>query len=501
MSSPILDAVLGAGLNAFDDAPEVPVSVPTPDDVPAVPAVPSLDVAPCTEDLEVVEAAREAVRAESALLVSANEVESTEAVVCAQTTLVTETAHVVASMESMIGSPVSKVDVLALQLRVVQATKGQYGKEQIVGSVESFGTDITSDEALTAGLEGIGEFLSAAKNKLSNMVTVLRSRVSGYFKDAFVNFDKVAKRSEAVQRLAKSTTGESNSSAIQLRIDTAEHLIKEGKLVTNLAGLVADLGRFSELVLKDNNNQLADHRKEFISLVNPLATVDLEGARGIAKKVADWRLPKPDYAKTKIQTSSRTMDQFRSETLPGDEALYVTYPVDTDAKGASLSERLENVGEKAYIQDVKLKEVAKKPNRLDLAVDTLKPAEIIKITEAVDAILSDIKLYSKTWTAWDVANNELDRLMSILVSVQWDGDDDEFEGTTTASYGGQSMTVVHTSTLNMRLADAIYYINAGYGYMSTQPVMLLTKKLIVVMNRILEVCERSLATYSDNSLR
>lgn len=489
----ILDAVMNVGMEAFDDA-SAPAVTANPDEVPATV---SIDVTVCEDEQAVVEAAIEATQAETALIVSADAVEATEKVVCAQTELVTETAEVVASMESLIGSPMSKADAMALQLRVVQATKGQYGVQQIVGSVESFGTDISTDDALNVGLEGIGEFLTAAKNKLSNLAVVLRQRVSGYFKDAFVSFDKVAKRNEAVQRLAKGTTGESNSSAIQLPIDTAQHLIKDGKLVQNLAALVGELSKYSEVVMKANNTVLADHRKDFINLVNPLATADLEAARGIAKKVADWRLPKPEYAKTKIQTSSRTMDQFRGDVLPGDEALYVTYPVDVSENGASLSDRLENVGHKAYVQDVSLKEVTKKPNKLDLAIDTLKPAEIVKITEAVDGILSDIKLYSKTWGAWDQANNELDRLMSILVSVQWDGDAEEYEGTVVVN----ASTTVFTSTLNMRLADAIYYINAGYGYMSTTPVMLLSKKLIVVMNRILEVCERSLATYSDNNLR
>lgn len=489
----ILDAVVSGGLEAFDDTAAAPVTA-NPDETPATVSV---DVTVCEDELAVVEAATEATQAETALTISADVVEATEEVVCAQTELVTETAEVVASMESFIGSPMSKADAMALQLRVIQATKGQYGKEQIVGSVEHFGTDISTDEALKAGLEGIGEFLSAAKNKLSNLVTVLRQRVSGFFKDAFVSFDKVAKRADAVQRLAKGTTGESNSSAIQLPIDTAQHLIKDGKLVTNLAGLVTELSKTAEGVMKTNNDLLADHRKGFIALVNPLATADLEAATAIAKKVADWKLPKPEYAKSKIQTSSRTMDQYRGDTLPGDEALYVTCPIDTDNGKDTLSDRLENAGHRAYMQDVSLKEVAKKPNKLDLAVDTLKPAEIVKITETIAGILADIKQYGKTWNAWDDANNELDRLMSILVSVQWEGDAEEYEGSVTVN----TSTTIFTSTLNMRLADAIYCINAGYGFMSTTPVMLLSKKLIVVMNRILEVCERSLATYSDNNLR
>jgi hypothetical protein len=493
MPSSILDIVLGAGMNAFDDAAAAPVTA-NPEETPAVPSV---DVTVCEEELSVVEAATEAVAAETALINSAAEVQSTDKVVCAQVELVAETAEVVASMESLIGSPMSKADALALRMRVVEATRGQYKAEQVVGSVESFGTDIATDDALEAGLEGIGEFLVAAKNKLSNLVTVLRQRVSGFFKDAFVSFDKVAKRADAVERLAKGTTGESNSSAIQLPIDTAQHLVKDGKLVQNLAALITELSKTAEVVMKENNTVLADHRKEFISLVNPLATVDLEGARGIAKKVADWKLPKPDYAKTKIQTSSRTTEQFRGDVLPGDEALYVTYPAISSSSSDSLSDRLDNVRLGAYTQDVCLKEVAKKPNKLDLAVDTLKPAEIVKITETINGILSDIKLYSKTWTAWDQANTELDRLISILVSVQWEGDAEEYEGSMTYN----ATTTVFTSTLNMRLADAVYYINMSYGYMSTQPVMLLSKKLIVVMNRILEVCERSLATYSDNSLK
>lgn len=134
-------------------------------------------------------------------------------------------------------------------------------------------------------------------------------------------------------------------------------------------------------------------------------------------------------------------------------------------------------------------------------MDTLKPAEMVKITETIDAILGDIKTYSKTWGAWDEANGELDRLMGILASVRWEGDSEEYEGSTTTTVNNHSITTIHTSTLNIRLADTIYYINSAYGYMSTQPTLLLAKKLIVVMNRILEVCERSLATYSDNNLR
>lgn len=485
MSSPILDALLGTGLEAFEEQ------------TPEVAPVPSIDVAVCEDEVAVVEAATGAVQAEAAMLDSVEAVIETDTLVDAQTELVCETVEVVASMESFIGSPMSKQDALALQMRVVQATRGQYGKERIVGSVESFGTDITTDDALQAGLEGIGEFLTAAKNKLSGLVAALRARVSGFFKDAFVNFDKVAKRSAAVQRLAKGTTGESNSSAIQLSIDTAMHLVKDGKLAPNLANLVADLSKTAEAVMRVNNNELAEHRKKFIDLVNPLASADIETASGIAKKVGEWRLPKPGYAKTKIQTSSRTLDTFRSDVLPGDEALIVEVPIDLD-KGTSLSKQLEIAGDQAWANGVALKEVAKKPSKLDLAIDTLKPAEIVKITETIDAILGDIKTYSKTWGAWDEANNELDRLMGILINVRWEGDVAQYEGTAEDAYGD---AYVMTSTLNMRLADTVYYINSAYGFLSTQPTILLSKKLIVVLNRVLEVCERSLATYSDNNLK
>lgn len=481
----ILDGLLGAGLEAFEEQ------------APAVTPVPSIDVAICEEEVAVVEAATEAVQAEVVLLASAEAVVETDALVDAQTTLVQETADVVASMESFIGSPMSKQDALALQLRVIQATQGQYGKERIVGSLESFGTDIATDDALNAGLEGMGEFLAAAKNKLSNLVSVMRQRVSGFFKDAFVNFDKVAKRSAAVQRLAKNTSGESNSSAIQLQLDTALHLVKDGKLVPNLGTVVSELSKAAEAVMRANNVALADHRKKFIELVNPLATADIEAARDIAKKIADWRLPKPGYATSKIQTSSRTLDLFRGDVLPGDEALFVTVPANVDV-GSGLSARLEAACDAAWGNGVELKDTAKKPNKLDLAVDTLKPAEMVKITETIDAILGDIKTYSKTWGAWDEANSELDRLMGILANVRWEGDAAEYEG----SYGGaDGEAYVMTSTMNMRLADTIYYINSAYGYMSTQPTLLMAKKLIVVMNRVLEVCERSLATYSDNNLR
>ncbi|QXO10293.1 hypothetical protein pEaSNUABM37_00334 [Erwinia phage pEa_SNUABM_37] len=494
MSSFILDSLLGDGLEAFDDSAAAPVTA-TPDGTPA--AVPSVDVTVCEEEIAVVEAATDAVKAEAQLIDTIVEVEATEVLLDAQTELVVETSAVVASMESFIGAPMSKQDALVLAMRVTQATRGQYVGTRVVGSVESFGTDIATDDAMNAGLEGIGEFLEAARNKLSGITAVMRAKVSAFFKDAFVNFSKVSQRAAAVERLAKGTTGESNSSAIQLPLDTAWQLVRDGKVVTNFAKEVADLAKMAEVIMKDTTEELAADRRKFIELVSPLATADLDTARGIAKKIVDWKMPKPGYAKVKLQTPSRTTDVFRSEVLMGDQAIFVSVPLDMSSPNDSLNTRLDKIYGAYRVLDVATREVGKKPNKLDLALDTLKPAEIVKITEAVQAVLGDIKVYSKSWNAWDEANTDLDRLMNILVNVEYEGDDETYEGTVTTQYG----STVYTNKLNYRLADSVWYVNAAYGYMSTQPIIQVAKRLIVVLNRILEVCERSLATYSDNNLK
>lgn len=493
MSSLILNGLLGDGLEAFDDASAAPVTA-NPDEAPAVPSV---DVTVCEEEVAVVEAATDAVRAEAQLVESAAAVEAVDALVDAQTELVVETASVVASMEGFVGSPMSKHDAMALQMRVKQATRGQYNPLMVVGSVESFGTDIATDDALNAGLEGIGEFLTEARNKLSGIVAVMRAKTSGFFKDAFVNFNKVAARAEAIERLAKGTTGESNSSAIQLPLDTAWHLVRDGKLVTNFAKEVTDLAKMAEVIMKDTTEELAADRRKFIELVNPLATADLDTARGIAKKITEWKMPKPGYAKTKLPSPSRTSDIYRSDILLGDQAIFVVTPLDQTSANDSLNQRLDKIYAAYRTLNVDTRDVGKKPNKLDLAIDTLKPAEIVKIAEAVQAVLGDIKVYSKSWSAWDESNNELDRLMNIMVSVEWQGDDETYEGSASNQYG----TTVYTSKLNYRVADAVWYVNAAYGFMTTQPIIQLSKKLIVMLNRILEVCERSLATYSDNNLK
>lgn len=491
-----------------DEVPTVEpdVVVVTTEDVPVevtidreeVPSeVPELAIVVCEEEVEVVEAATEAAVAEAAMLDSACAVECTAELVDAQTDVFVQTSQVVASMESFIGSPMSKHDALALQMRVAQATKGAYAQTAVVGSLESFGTDIASDDALTAGLEGLGEFLKAARNKLVDVSKVLQAKTTGFFKDAFVSFDKVARRADAVQRLAKSTSGESNASAIQLSLDTAWHLVRDGKIVANLEKEVIDLGKFAESVLKDNNTELAADRVKFIQLVSPLGSCELEEARKIAKQVTDWKMPKPSFAKVKIQSSSRTREQFRSDTLMGDEAIVVDMPLYTHATADSLNTRLDTIAENLFNVNVDMASVLKKPNKLDVSVDTLKPAEIVKIAEAISALLGDISVYKKTWGAWEDANTELDRLMNVLANVSWDGDDETYEGSVSVN----TNHYVYTSKLNNRLADAIWYFNSVYGYLSTQPTIELSRKLIVLMNRLLEVCERSLATYNDNNLK
>ena len=494
MSSLILAQLIGEGLESFEDAAAAPV---TADAGAEVPAVPSVDVTVCEEEIAVVEAAGEAATAETAIVLSADAVVEAECLVDAQTEVVVQTAQVTASMESYVGSAMTKHDALALQMRVQQATKGQYAATQVVGSLEAFGTDITTDDALEAGLEGLGEFLKEARNKLSGMVAVLRAKMAGFFKDAHVSFDKVSARAAAVERLAKNTSGESNASALQLPLDTAWHLVKDGKVVTNFAKEMGDLAKFAELVLKENNSSVSEHRRKFIELVSPLISCDLEEANKLAKQIADWKLPKPDYAKTKIPTSSRTTDLYRSDVLLGDEALFVMLPTDVSSNTDNVAQRLAALSSVYFGLEVGLKDVAKRPNKLDVSIDTLKPAEIVKIAETITAVLGDIKVYAKTWGAWDEANSDLDRLMTVLATVQWEGDAENYEG---AVSNGAS-TTVYVSTLNTRVADAIWYINAAYGYMATTPTILLAKKLIVLMNRALEVCERSLATYSDNNLK
>lgn len=487
MSVNPLSFLLASGLNAFDD-----VSAPAVDANPnPEPATPSIDVTVCPEEIEVVQAAQEAAEAEVAVVVAVQELAETEAQVDAATEVVANTAVVVASMESYKGSPMTKSDALALQQRVQQATKGQY--HNVVGSLEAFGTDVSVDDALDAGLEGLGDFLKEARNKLADVTKVMRAKVAGFFKDAFVGFDKVAKRAEAVQRLAKNTNGESNASAIQLPLDTAWNLVKDGKVVTNLGKEIAELGKFAEAVMRTNNEAMCADRNKFIELVSPLASASYDDALAIAKKIADWRVPKPAFATKKLQTSSRTLDVFCSETIMGDQALFISMPAG-DNKVGNLMDRLNALAAHWALSDVELSDVAKKPNKLDVAIDTLKPAEIVKITEAIDAILNDLKVYNKTLYSWEVANPELDRLMEVLYTVGWDEDRGAYEGS-------DDDGTVYISKLNMNLAYSVYYVNIMYGYFITYPTMKLAGKLLVILNRALEVCERSLATYNDNNLK
>lgn len=488
MSSNTLSLLIGEGLESFEDAAAPLIDAdPNPE-----PSVPSIDVTICPVEVEVVEAATDAAKAEVILVASAEAVTAAEELVDAQTEVVINTVDVVASMESFVGSPMSKYDALALQQRVVQATKGSY--MHVVGSLEAFGTDVNVDDALNAGLEGLGDFLKEARGKLASLTSVMRAKMATFFKDAFVSFDKVSKRAEAVGRLAKGTTGESNSSALQIPLDTAWHLVREGKLITNLVKELPELGKLCELVLKTSTEDLSDHRKKFIELVSPLTSVELEPALKIAKQVAAWRVPKPAFAKTKIQTSSRTVDVYRSDILLGDKAIYVSMPLDTSKPSDNLNRRLDAVADMFFSCEVSVDDVAKKPAKLDLAVDTLKPAEIVKITEEIGAILGDIKLYAKRWGEWDEHNTELDRLMNVLMTIGWHGDTTVYQGT-------DEDGTVHTSDLNTSLAHAIWYINGCYGFLSTVPVSKFVGKTIVTLNRILEVCERSLATYSDNNLK
>lgn len=490
MSASTLSFLLADGLNAFDDVDADPV-VAVPDDAAA--PTPSIDVTVCAEEIEVVKASTEAANAEVALVDAATAFAQADAQADAQTKLVIETAAVVGSMESFQGSVMTKVDAQALQTSVVYATRGQYEAARVVGSLEAFGGEVSVEDALNAGLEGLGDFLKEARGKLASITANLRAKMSGFLKDAFTNFDKVAKRAEAIERMAKNTSGESNSSSLQLPLDTAWHLIKDGKLSSNLAKEIPELSKFAAAIFKDSPNELAADRKKFIELVSPLATVELEDAQKIAKKVTEWKVPKPAFAKTKLQNSARTFDVYRSDVMLGDQAIFVSVPIDQSSPNDSLGTRLDRVADQMWVVDVDLKEVAKKPAKLDLAVDTLKPAEIVKIAEEVSAIMADIKLYSKSWSAWEDSNNELDRLMQVVHTVTWTGDE--------ATYQGSTEFGVMTSNLNLRLADAIWYINSAYGYLSVYPTLKLASRIILTLNRILEVCERSLATYNDNNLK
>lgn len=142
-----------------------------------------------------------------------------------------------------------------------------------------------------------------------------------------------------------------------------------------------------------------------------------------------------------------------------------------------------------------MNEVTARPGKLDLAIDTLKPAEIVKLADDVINLLVDIDTYRTTWDLWLEENSELDRVITILKNVGWTGGD-----TVQLQDYGYAVGIKITN-LSQDMANALHVMNVIYAYLSVTPLRLVSDQAVSVLNRVLEVCELSLATYSDNSLK
>jgi len=491
-----LDNILSIGLEDLDDESATEVK---PEDTTVVAETVVIEPNECVEEIELVEAAEEAAEAEAAVVEAAEELCEVECAMDDQIEVITETEQVVASMESFKGTIVTKGDALALQHLIAIATKGRYDTQKVVGSLEAFGTDITTDEALNAGLEGIGDFLKAARSKLGEMRKVMVARWVSFFKEVGVGYDKVARRAEALTALAKVTTGESTSSSIQLPLDTAWRLVKDGKVSSNLSKDLTEMAKFIKLVYKDSSEGVDVQRGKFVKTVAELATADYDQAVKIAKELVAIELPKLDVAKLKVPMNSTSYDVYRSEEILGGVALFYNHPIVKDNAALPLIRRIDNKYNSMFDIDITAHELGKRQPKLDCALDTLKPAEIAKLGEDVLAILTDIKQYSRSYSTWFDENHDLDRVIKILASAGWDEDGGVTSTETTVEQGDVTVNVTVTG-LNTALADLIEMYNDTYAYLAVGPIRELSSELIQILNRVLEVGERCVATYNDNAL-
>lgn len=498
----IRQSQLGAGNNDIDGQdPEVAPppelkddgTVIVPEQLDNVPPV-TVDTCALQEEVALVEAATEAINAECTLVEASDITEAAEVVVDAAEAVVVESCELRASMESFLGSPMTKQDAFMLQQRVVAVTRGEFEGSKLTGSLEDFGTTISVDEAMDAGLEGLGNFIKAAIDKLGDARRNFVGTFVNYFKQLKVTNQKVLNRAEAVKKIAARTTGDSNSSSIQIPVDTGWWLTVDGGVPKNLSKAVGDFSGMVKSVLKDAPEQLAEDRKKFIEAIGDLANADLATALKTAEKVVAWQPAFPVYAKTKVP-GGRVCEVQRSAEMFGNVALYVGMPPEDDAKRYSMSARLNRVWGRFQNSFVELNEVTARPGKLDLAIDTLKPAEIVKLADDVINLLVDIDTYRTSWDLWLEENNELDRVITILKNVGWTGGDT----VKLQDYGyGVGVTITN---LSQDMANALRVMNIIYGYLTITPLRLVSDQTVSVLNRVLEVCELSIATYSDNSLK
>lgn len=501
LSALIQASQLGAGNNDIGDDPEAaPAPVLTDDGTAVIPEqldnIPPVTVDTCAlqEEVALVTAATEAINAECTLDSASAQLDAAEDIASAAQTVVVETSELRASMESFKGSPMTKQDAFMLQQRVTDATRGKFEATKLTGSLEDFGSKISTDAALDAGLEGLGTFLTTAKDKLVGARQLVTAKLSNFLKELKVTNSKVLGRAEALKRIATRTTGDSNSSAVQLSMDSGWWLTQEGGIPKNLSKAVADFGILAKAVLKDAPEQLSEDRKKFVASLGDLANADLKEGLKAAEKIVTWQPAFPAYAKTTVP-GSRTSDIKRSPEMFGGVALYIGMPPEDDAKRYNLVNRLDRLYSRFNNTFVEMNEVAKRPGKLDLSIDTLKPAEIVKLADDVIALLCDIEAYRITWDSWADKHDDLDRVIKILYSLGWDGAD-----TTSVEDWGDELTV-RVTNLGQTMAYALDAINETYAYLAVTPIRLISNQLVSVLNRVLEVGELSLATYSDNSLK
>lgn len=501
VADPVVDPVDPVPAPVVDPAPDIETPpVVTTDPVEPQPETLSIVLAINEDEQELVAASTAAAQAEVNLIDADCVLEDSETQLTEQAQIVSEVENVVASMESFIGSPMSMQDAIGLQKWVASATRGDYDQTKVVGSLEDFGNEVSTDDALSAGLEGIGDFLKAARNKLSDLRKVMVANWGSFFKEAFLGFDKVARRADALAKIAKSTSGESNSSSIQLPLDTAWRLVKDGKVSQNLPKDLADLGKFTKLVFKDNADALIVHRKKLVDIAVRLSTAEYDDAVKIAKELVSYDLPVINVCKTKVQTNSNTVDAYRSDEVLGGVAVTFAKPVDKINGQLPLSRQLADKWNNIIRTDVGVAATGKKTPKLDVAIDTLQPAEIAKLADDVSAILGDVKQYRTNYVDWYATNTDLDRVIAVLANVPWSGDAGTTVVDNSTDMDGNTTSTVTIIGLNQDIADVVECMHDLYSYLTVAPIRAFTAELLPILNRALEVGERSLATYSDNNL-
>lgn len=457
--------------------------------VAAVPEIGNI----CDDEKELVLAATDASKGEGDVLIAMNEITVAEKAADVQERVVLQVGELQASMESFVGQPVTKAEVALLGKSIHEASFGEMTAEKIHGSLEAFGVDVTSEDQLNAGLESLGEFLSAAKGKLRDARRVLVAKLTGFFKDAFLTLEKIDRRADAVIKLANGTDGETTSSSIQLPLDTAWRISREGKVPTNLSKELTDLAKVVKAVMKDSPEAVNADRKRLVDLVTPLTSANAAKALEITRKLIDYKFPKLGFASIKVPTASTSVELSRSVEMMGGKAIFVKSPTQTKTS-EGLRKGLNLLINSVFETDICTGEMSKRQARIDCAFETLSPAEIIKVAEDVKAVLADMSTYKKTYAGWDEEHKELDRMMEVVATVNWEGD--EFEGLVEPVSG----TVVRES-INVTIADAIFMANQMYNYLAVGPVYSIMGELIPVLNRIMEVAERCLATYKTNTIK